>query len=65
MLLQARLEIGRTYLDHARMLAARGRLDDWQRMAVLADQAHTVLSALGLHPLAQRAAELTPAFHAP
>jgi hypothetical protein len=57
--LQARLEIGRTYLDHARMLAARDRRSDRQRMVGMADQAHTLLSALGLQPLVQHAAELT------
>jgi uncharacterized protein HemY len=61
--LEARLEIGRTYLDYARMLAARDRTRDHPRLAVLVDQARTLLPALGLHPLAQRATELTLAFH--
>ena len=61
--LEARLEIGRTYLDYAHMLAARDRTSDRQRIAILADQAHALLTALGLHPLAQRATEFTLALH--
>ena len=61
--LEARLEIGRTYLDYARMLAARDSKSDRPRTSALVDQAHTFLTALGLHPLAQRAAELTLALH--
>lgn len=60
--LEARMEIGRTCLDYARMLAARDTQSDRQRTMALVDQARTLLAALGLHPLAQRAAELTLAF---
>lgn len=61
--LEARLEIGRTCLDYARMLAARDRRCDRPRLMALVDQARTLLTALGLHPLAQRATELTLALH--
>ncbi len=61
--LEARLEIGRTCLDYARMLAARDSQSDRPRTIALLDQARTLLTALGLHPLAQRAAELTLALH--
>jgi tetratricopeptide (TPR) repeat protein len=57
--LEARLEIGRTYLDYARMLAARDSKRDRPRLIALVDQARTLFTALGLHPLVQRAAELT------
>lgn len=57
--LEARLEIGRTYLDYAHMLAARDSKRDRRRIIALVDQARTLFTALGLHPLVQRAAELT------
>ncbi len=57
--LEARLEIGRTYCDYARMLAAQQRPADSQRASMFADQAWTLLTALGMHPLAQRAADLS------
>jgi tetratricopeptide (TPR) repeat protein len=62
--LEARLEIGRTYLDYARMLAVRDGKGDRPRAMTLVDQAYALLTALGVHPLVRRAAELTPVLHA-
>jgi hypothetical protein len=62
--LEARLEIGRTYLDYARMLAARDGKGDRPRAIALVDQACALLTALGVHPLVRRAVELASVLHA-
>jgi tellurite resistance protein len=62
--LGARLESARTSLDYARMLAVRDGQSDRPHAMALLDQARGLLTALGLRPLAQRAAELTLALHA-
>jgi tetratricopeptide (TPR) repeat protein len=62
--LEARLEIGRTYLDYAYMLVARDGKSDRPHASALVDQARALLTALGVRPLARRAAELTQVLHA-
>src|SRR5439155_1006656 len=51
-------ELGRSYLDYARLLAARGGESDRHRASELGEQAHSLFTALGMHPFCQRAAHL-------
>ena len=60
----ARPELGRTYLDYARMLAARGSMSDYRHAIELVTQAGSIFHELGMQPLAQRAAQLTEALQA-
>jgi tellurite resistance protein len=62
--LEARLEIARTYLDYACMLAARDGKSDRPHASALVDQARVLLTALGVRPLVRRAAELTQVLNA-
>jgi hypothetical protein len=52
-------ELGRAYLDYARMLVARNRADDRFRARELLAQAETICHALGMQPCVQRIAQLT------
>jgi tetratricopeptide (TPR) repeat protein len=54
----ARPELGRSYLDLAHMLAARGRLSDRQRASEFVTQAGVIFHELGMRPFAQRTAQL-------
>lgn len=54
----ARPELGRSYLDYARMLAARDEGNDHNRATELVGQASLIFSELGMEPFAQRAARL-------
>jgi tetratricopeptide (TPR) repeat protein len=57
----ARPELGRTYLDYARMLAARGARSDYRRAVELVGQASPIFTALGMQPFSQRALQLARA----
>jgi hypothetical protein len=59
--LDALPELGRTYLDYARMLAARDGQGNHQRASALVNQAQTLLIRLNMQPFAQRAVELVQA----
>jgi tetratricopeptide (TPR) repeat protein len=61
----ARPELGRTYLDYARMLVARGRMSDQRRAIDLAQQARAIFADLDMHPFAQRTAELIEVLQVP
>jgi class 3 adenylate cyclase/tetratricopeptide (TPR) repeat protein len=54
-------ELGRTYLDYARMLAARRGTGDRPRAIQLLRQAAPILLELGMEPFARRAAQLAEA----
>jgi class 3 adenylate cyclase/tetratricopeptide (TPR) repeat protein len=54
----ARPELGRSRLDHARMLAARGEGDDRERAAGLLRDASALFAALGMRPFEERAGVL-------
>ncbi|MGH8056230.1 MAG: adenylate/guanylate cyclase domain-containing protein, partial [Candidatus Entotheonellia bacterium] len=51
----ARPELGRTYLDYARMLVARGARGDGRHASELLQQASPILHELGMDPFARRA----------
>ncbi len=51
----ARPELGRTYLDYARMLQAKQPTKDRQRALVLSTQALTLFRELGMEPFVQQA----------
>jgi tetratricopeptide (TPR) repeat protein len=59
----AQPELGRTYLDYARMLTARGSISDHDRAIELAKQACTIFHAYGMHPFAQGAEQLAKMRH--
>lgn len=54
-------ELGRSYLDYARMLRARGRTSDRPRALALAQRAGRVLKMFDMTPGAQQAAQLAEA----
>jgi len=54
----ARPELGRSYLDYARLLVSRRRRGDRQRATELVEQASGVFVELGMEPFMQRAAQL-------
>jgi class 3 adenylate cyclase/tetratricopeptide (TPR) repeat protein/type II secretory pathway predicted ATPase ExeA len=54
----AQPELGRSYLDYARMLAARGRKPDRRRAVELVKRAIPIFQELGMAPFVQRAAQL-------
>jgi class 3 adenylate cyclase/tetratricopeptide (TPR) repeat protein len=54
----AQPELGRSYLDYARMLVARGRKRDRRRAIELVKQALPIFHELGMAPFVQRAARL-------
>jgi class 3 adenylate cyclase/DNA-binding CsgD family transcriptional regulator len=60
----ARPELGRSYLDYARLLVARGTGSDRRQAIELVQQAGPLLLDLGMQPLAQRAAQLAEALQA-
>ncbi|MBI3302300.1 MAG: AAA family ATPase, partial [Deltaproteobacteria bacterium] len=60
----ARPELGRSYLDYARMLAARGSGSDRRRAIELVGQATLIFNELGMEPFAWRAARLAEALQA-
>jgi tetratricopeptide (TPR) repeat protein len=59
----ARQELGRAYLDYARLLAARGSISDRRRALESARQARAIFDALGMPPYAQRVVQLTETLH--
>jgi class 3 adenylate cyclase len=60
----ARPELGRTYLDYARLLVARGTTSDRRQAVELVQQAGPLLLELGMQPFARRAAQLAEALQA-
>jgi tetratricopeptide (TPR) repeat protein len=54
----AQPELGRTYLDYALMLEARGHADDLDHVQQFAGQARTIFTHLGMVPFLQRVDEL-------
>jgi class 3 adenylate cyclase len=60
----ARPELGRTYLDYARMLATRAGKSDRHRAIELLKQAGPIFHALEMEPFAQRAAQLAKTLQA-
>jgi tetratricopeptide (TPR) repeat protein len=54
----ARPELGRSYLDYARLLAARGDASHYPRTIELARQASLIFHELGMAPFTRRAAQL-------
>jgi tetratricopeptide (TPR) repeat protein len=54
----ARPELGRSYLDYARMLATRGGMTHRQRAAEMLTQARAIFAELGMVPFVQRAHQL-------
>jgi predicted ATPase/class 3 adenylate cyclase len=54
----ARPELGRSYLDYARLLVSRRRKGDRQRAAELVEQASRIFAELSMEPFIQRAAQL-------
>jgi class 3 adenylate cyclase/tetratricopeptide (TPR) repeat protein len=61
---QARPELGRVYLDYARMLAARRKRGDRGRAIELVHQADAIFHELGMEPFAQQAAQVAEAVKA-
>ncbi|MGH7303533.1 MAG: adenylate/guanylate cyclase domain-containing protein, partial [Candidatus Rokuibacteriota bacterium] len=57
----AQPELGRTYLDYARMLAARGAQGDRDQASELVPQAAAIFLELGMRPFAMDAASLADA----
>jgi len=55
----ARQELGRASLDYARLLAARGNINDRRRVLEMVRQASAIFDALGMPPCAWRVAQLT------
>jgi class 3 adenylate cyclase/DNA-binding CsgD family transcriptional regulator len=60
----ARPELGRSYLDYARMLIARGRKNDHRRAIELVRQAVRLFHELGMEPFARHAAQLATTLRA-
>jgi class 3 adenylate cyclase/DNA-binding NarL/FixJ family response regulator len=60
----ARPELGRTYLEYARLLIARGTTSDCRQAMELVQQAGPLLLALGMQPFAWRVAQLAEALQA-
>jgi class 3 adenylate cyclase/DNA-binding CsgD family transcriptional regulator len=60
----ARPELGRSYLDYARLLVARGTGSDRRQAIELVQQAAPLLIEPGMPPLARRAARLAEALQA-
>ncbi len=54
----ARPELGRSYLDYARMLTVRDEGNDCARACELVEQASHIFTELGMEPFAKRAARL-------
>jgi len=62
--LGTRPELGRSYLDYARLLVARGATSDRRRASELVSQAGPLFFDLGMQPFARRAAQLAEALQA-
>jgi hypothetical protein len=60
----ARPELGRAYLDYARLLAGRGSVRDRQQARALVHQAMPIFNALGMAPFVRRAAQLAEGLQA-
>ncbi len=58
-------ELGRSYLDYARMLAARGRKSDRRRAIEFVKQAGPIFRELGMEPFARRTGQMAEALQAP
>ena len=54
----AQAELGRSYLDYARMLRWRGETSDHPRIIVLGEQALALCTALGMTPFVRQATQL-------
>ncbi len=54
----AKPELGRTYLDYGRMLAAKGGMHNQERASTYLEQARGIFDALGMQPFTQRAVQL-------
>ncbi len=61
----ARPELGRAFLDYARMLATRGGRSHRRRAIELVHQAGPIFHELGMEPFARRVEQLTEALQAP
>jgi class 3 adenylate cyclase/DNA-binding CsgD family transcriptional regulator/tetratricopeptide (TPR) repeat protein len=61
---QARPELGRAYLDYARMLAARGKRGDRGRATELVQQAGVIFHELSMEPFVRQAAQVAKALKA-
>ncbi len=59
----ARPELGRSYLDYARMLVARGHKKDQRRIFTLVKQAAPIFDELGMQPFVRQAAQLAERLH--
>jgi class 3 adenylate cyclase/tetratricopeptide (TPR) repeat protein len=57
----ARVELGRTYLDYARLLLSRRRKGGRQRATAVLEQATAIFTELGMEPFIQRAGQLVKA----
>ena len=60
----ARPELGRSYLDYARMLTARGRKSDRRRAIEFVKQASPIFHELGMEPFVRRTGQLAEALQA-
>jgi predicted ATPase/class 3 adenylate cyclase/DNA-binding NarL/FixJ family response regulator len=56
-------ELGRSYLDYAHMLAARGRKNDRRRAVEFVKQADAIFRKLGMEPFVRRTAQLAEGLH--
>lgn len=61
----ARPELGRTYLDYARMLAGRKQGDDHVRATELTERASRIFTELGMEPFARQVAHLAEELQTP
>jgi hypothetical protein len=61
----ARPELGRTYLDYARMLHARATMGDRSRALELLSRAGAMFADLGMAPFTHRVEQLTEVLHPP
>jgi len=59
----ARPELGRSYLDYARMLTVRNEGSDRARAREFVEKAHGIFNQLGMAPFAERAARLAETLH--
>jgi hypothetical protein len=62
--IEAQPELGRSYLDYARMLVARGRISDCCRAMELVQQADAILREFNMMPLSRRAEQLAEVLQA-
>ncbi|HJY82870.1 MAG TPA: AAA family ATPase [Candidatus Binatia bacterium] len=61
----AQPELGRSYLDYARMLATRGNAEDRRRIVELISQACALFQKLGMVPFVRRAVQFAEALRPP